>query len=62
MRIRTRIAKLLLGKEVQLYECWICGRLNTKIATHTWHVRECILVDALKRGIEVPSFRAAMPQ
>ena len=59
MRARTRIAKFFLGRDAELYECGVCGKLNTKISDHTWHVRECIVIDAARRNIDVrvPSFR-----
>ena len=57
MRIRTRIARFVLGSGAEIYECGVCGRLSTKISDHIWHVRECIVIDGARRNIDVPAFR-----
>ena len=59
MRIRTKIAKWIVGKDVKLHECPVCGKLESNTSDFMWHAKECAFMYAMKHNTPVPSFQRA---
>ena len=58
MKLRTWIVKRLVGREFEIYECKVCGRLHTDANDLLWHINECAYRNA-GVVINMSSFRAA---
>ncbi len=57
MRIRTMIAKLVVGRDMELRECPVCGKLGNRATDLAWHTKECMFISAVRHGTPLPSFQ-----